>query len=161
MIVDVGAAPLSVDERQNLIDDVGQVFSRYNLGDPEPFIRKSHPLVYQYAGGQKEFEAQVRQAVQAFSDKGVTLATENTGVPSEIIIVDGGEVCFVPRTIRLSANGRQARQTTYVVAIRDVSPQWRYVDGGAFRTNPGLLFTMLPFLPKDISLPPNTFEVLE
>ena len=157
----VSAAFLSADESEILVNDIERVFSRFNQGDPEPFILSSHPLVYQYAGGQEAFENQARKAIQAFKDGHMRLTTEDIGAPTELIVVEGGEVCFVPRTVRLKSNNRQARQTTFVVAIRDVSSQWRYVDGSPFRTNPELLFTMLPFLSKDVVLPPNTIEVLE
>lgn len=155
------AASLSANEAASLVEDVERVFNSFNEGDPEPFIRSSHPLVYQHAGGQEAFESQAREAIQAFRDADIELTTLKTGAPSELIVVDGGEICFVPRTIHLNVGGRQARQVTYVVAIRDVSPQWRYVDGSSFRAKPNLALTMLPFLPKDVQLPPNTMEVLE
>ncbi len=155
------AASLSSEEATLLVADVERVFDGFNRGDPEPFISSSHPLVYQYAGGQEAFESQARDAIIAFKDGEMKLTTLATGSPSELIRVEGGEICFVPRIVKLDSNGRQAKQTTFVVAIRDVSPNWRYVDGSSFRTNPGLLFTMLPFLPKDLTLPPNTIEVIE
>lgn len=159
--VDSSAASLSKLESEQLVADVERVFDGFNRGDPEPFISSAHPLVYQHAGGQAAFESQARDAIRAFRDGTMTLTTLATGAPSELIQVDGGDICFVPRIVRLESNGRQARQTTYVVAIRDVSPQWRYVDAAPFRTNPDLLYTMLPFLPQGTKLPPNTIEVIE
>lgn len=67
----------------------------------------------------------------------------------------------MPRTSIMELNGRKARSTTFLSAIRRMGDtECKCLDGAGLRTHPDLLYRLLTELERGISLPSNLIEPL-
>ncbi len=67
----------------------------------------------------------------------------------------------MPRTSIVQIEGKKAKSTTFMVAIRQKGgTEWKYLDGAGLIKNPDYLYRFLPDLERGIELPPNSVEPL-
>jgi hypothetical protein len=68
----------------------------------------------------------------------------------------------VPKRSTIEADGRRVRSQGFYVAVRKKSEkEWKLLDGAGFRGNPEMLWTLLPELPRGVTIPAVEREVVE
>ena len=152
---------LSDAEVNHLRTEVAAMATAFEQGDAEAFIERTHPSVQKLAGGPDAFAEMIRQAVDQLRQTGVKFLSAEMGTPTQTYPAGDDEVCFVPRVSIMEVQGKKAKSTTFMIAIRRVGDtEWKYIDGAGLRKHPGLLYQLFPKLERGISLPPNKIEIL-
>ena len=153
--------PLSDADASRLRADVTAMMTAFDRGDPAMFLELTHPSLQNLAGGPDAFAALVRQSLETLRQGGVKVVSAEVGAPTQVYSAGEEEVCFVPRVSVMEIQGRSARSTTFMIAIRRVGgSQWKYLDGAGLRRSPDLLYQLLPKLERGIELPANKVEAL-
>lgn len=156
------AAELTEEESAALIKELDQMFIKFEGGDAEILLQKTHESIYQLAGGKEQFETMTRSIVGQLKEMGVKFLDSKLDPPTKLYPAGEDEVCFVPRTSTIQFNGMKVKTVGYMIAIRPkAGGDWKFLDGAGLKDNPDLLWQLLPALPKEIELPPNTAEVVE
>jgi hypothetical protein len=153
--------PLSQADANRLRTEITAMMTAFDRGDPSMFLELTHPSLQSLAGGPDAFAALVRQSLETLRQGGVKVISAEVGAPTQTYSAGEEEVCFVPRVSVMDVQGRRARSTTFMIAIRRVGDsQWKYLDGAGLRRSPGLLYQLLPKLERGIALPANQVEAL-
>ena len=130
-------------------------------GDTELIIARTHPSLKQLAGGDEAYARMTRDTVKELRKAGVTIISDEAGVPGRTYAAGDEEVCFVPRQSLLRVREAPMRSTSFMVAVRRVgTTQWRYLEGAALPDNPGLWQQRLPDLEPGVVLPESETEAL-
>jgi hypothetical protein len=152
---------LKPQEAAKLRSDIVTMYKAFEKGNPEPLIANVHESIYTLVGGREAFGKISRDALQQLLKLNIKFLSSDVGMPTETYPAGDEEVCFVPRMSVLELQGKRAKTTTFMIAIRRVgTTTWKYLDGAGLRKNPELLPMLLPKLSKDAKLPPNTVEML-
>jgi hypothetical protein len=156
------AGTLTEQDVAKLKSDIEVMFQSAEKGDVELILANTHPSAYVLAGGDKAaFEKAGREGAQQLLQAGVKFLSSEVGVPTRTYRAAEEEVCFVPRISVGEFQGKKVKLTGFMIAIRPVGgTTWKYLDGSPLRKNPELLQLLLPKLPTDVELPPNTAELL-
>ena len=152
---------LNDEEIKELHLDIEKMYSAFESGNAELFIKKAHTSVYSLAGGKENFEKITNDAISTLDSQGIVFVSADIGKPSKIHSAGKEEVCFVPRISIMEVQGKKAKSTGFLIAIREKGgSKWSYLDGSGLRKDQSLLWKLLPKLSKDIELPPNYIEML-
>lgn len=155
------AGTLSAADAEKLRAEIASLTAAVERGDPEPLIRKTHPSLHALMGGAENFEQVTRQAVTQIPRSGIKFLSSTVGTPTKTYAAGDEEVCFVPKTAVMEVQGKKAKTSNFMIAIRPAKGgAWQYLDGAGLRTNPEMLYQMLPKLEHGIELPENTVELL-
>jgi hypothetical protein len=155
------AAKLADEEVESLRTELSSMLAAFEQGDIEALLAKTHPVVYDLAGGRESLARSMRQALEQIQASKTRFVSSETGVPTELYPAGDEELCFVPRVSIIETGGERIRSTTFMIAIRRVGGgEWRYLDGSGLRRDPEMLYTFFPALQRDLPLPPNTIELL-
>lgn len=155
------AGTLTQAEMTALSTRIDEVMVMFEKGDPEGLIAQIHPSAYKLTGGKEKFEIVARQGIADMAKYKLKFVSARNGTPSRTYRAGNEEVCFVPRVSVMEINSQQARSTSFMVAIRTVGgTQWKFLDGAGPAKTPGLLYTLLPTLERNITLPPHRIEKL-
>ncbi len=124
-------------------------------------IKLTHPSLQNLVGGPEAFAKITRQSVEQIRQSGVRFVSSEVGNPTQTYSAGDEEVCFVPRIPIMEVQGKTAKSTTFMIAIRSIDHgAWKYIDGAGLRKHPELLYQLLPNLERGISLPLNMIEAL-
>ncbi|AWB80156.1 hypothetical protein D7U87_18975 [Stenotrophomonas maltophilia] len=155
------AGELSPEDSAALRKEVQAMMGAFARGDTELIIARTHPSLKQLAGGDEAYARATRDTVKALRKAGVTIISDEAGVPGRTYAAGDEEVCFVPRQSLLRVREAPMRSTSFMVAVRRVgTTQWRYLDGAAMLDNPALLRQLLPALEPGVTLPRGGMEAL-
>jgi hypothetical protein len=155
------AGTLSAADAEKLRAEIVSLTSSVEHGDPELLIKKTHPSLHALMGGQENFERITRQAVTQIPQSGIKFLSSTVGTPTKTYAAGDEEVCFVPKTSVMEVQGRKAKATNFMIAVRPAKGgAWQYLDGAGLRQNPEILYQLLPKLEQGIELPENTVELL-
>lgn len=155
------AATLGEKEAESLRGEVAEMMAAYDRGEIEVLIAKTHPALYEFAGGREALTNTARLALEKIKAAGIRFVSSEVGIPTKLYAAGAEELCFVPRTSVLVAGDRRVRSVDFMIAIRPVGGgEWKYIDGAGLRAYPEFLRTLFPALSSDVPLPPNTIEVL-
>ncbi len=158
----VRAGVLSEADARKLQADVAAITADFERGDAESLIRKTHPALYEMAGGQETYAQIVRQGVDQLRQSGVKFASSDIGKPTHTYKAGDEEVCFVPRVSIMEITGKKMKSTTFMIAVRRIGgEEWKYLDGAGLRTHPEMLYQLFPELERNIPLPANQIENVE
>jgi hypothetical protein len=151
------AKDLSKEEVEAVKAEIDGMMSDFEEGDAKTLLDKTHDSIFELVGGREAFERGLLQGVKQIMESGIMFEESELGEPTELHRAGDEELCFVPRTSVIVAGGRKIRSVGFLVAIRPVDGEpWKFLDGAGLRRKPELLWKLLPDLPKDIELPPNT-----
>jgi hypothetical protein len=153
---------LNQQEVAKLKSDVTTMYQAFEKGDAGPLIDNAHESIFTVIGGNKEAFAKIsRDALQQLLKLNIKFLSSEVGDPTQTYSAGDEEVCFVPRVSVMELQGKRAKTTTFMIAIRRVGTStWKYLDGAGLRKSPQYLGMLLPKLTKDVKLPPNTVEML-
>lgn len=155
------AGTLTPVEADSLRAQVAAITTAFERGDVEGLINLTHPSLKDFVGGPEAFAQVTRQSVEQLRQSGVTFVSSEVGTPTSTYSAGDEEVCFVPRISVMEIEGKKARSTTFMIAIRNIGhKEWSYLDGAGLRKHPELLYRLLPKLERGISLPLNMIESL-
>lgn len=152
---------LSVAESEELRGQIIAVTTAFENGNAEALIEHTHPSLYALTGGRDAFAEMTLQALVQLRETGIKFLHAEVGTPTPIYPAGDEEVCFVPRVSVMEIQGKKARSTTFMIAIRPIGgKEWKFLDGAGLRKHPDLLYKLLPKLERGIVLPPNNLELL-
>jgi hypothetical protein len=155
------AASLNGREVAQLKSEIASMYDDFERGDAKQLLAATHDSLYKLAGGKEALEKATQTAVEQLLSSGVKFMSSELGMPTETYMAGDEEVCFVPRVSVMEIQGRRAKSTGFMIAIRKVgSNDWKYLDGSGLRKNPENLYLLLPKLKRGIELPPNSMELL-
>lgn len=155
------AGTLTPREAESLRADVAAVTSSFEQGDAEDLIERTHPSLKRLAGSPEAFAQITRQSLEQLRQSGVKFLSAEVGSSTQTYSAGEEEVCFVPRISIMELQGKKAKSTTFMIAIRRIGDSnWKYLDGAGLRKHPDLLYQLLPELERGISLPLNMIEAL-
>ncbi len=163
MLVSINAVAGTLKEAEaaDLIAKIEAMMVTFEKGDPKALIAQTHPSAFRLAGTKEQFERLAREAMVEMDKMKFKFVSSTYGTPSQTYKAGNEEVVFVPRISIISVNDMKGRGTGYMVAIRTVgSKQWKFLDGAVFAKKPEMLYTMLPKLERNITLPPYGVERL-
>lgn len=155
------AGELGPAESAALRQDAQAMMAAFARGDTDLIIARTHPSLKQLAGGNEAYAQMARDTVKALRRAGVSVISDEAGVPGRTYAAGDEEVCFVPRRSLLRVREAPMRSTSFLVAVRRTgTTQWRYLDGAAMLDNPALLGQLLPALEPGVPLPSGGMEAL-
>jgi hypothetical protein len=155
------AGVLSADESAAMRQDVQAMMGAFARGDAELIIARTHPSLKRLAGGDEAYARMTRDTLKELRKAGVTIISDEAGVPGRTYAAGDEEVCFVPRQSLLRVREAPMRSTSFMLAVRHVgTPQWSFIDGAALLDNPALLRQLLPALEPGVTLPKGGMEAL-
>lgn len=91
------AGELTPSESAALRQDVQGMLAAFARGDAELIIARTHPSLKRLAGGDEVYARSTRDTVKALHEAGVTIISDEAGVPTRTYAAGDEEVCFVPR----------------------------------------------------------------
>lgn len=155
------AGVLSADESAALRQDVQAMMGAFARGDAELIIARTHPSLKRLAGGDEAYARMTRDTLKELRKAGVTIISDEAGVPGRTYAAGDEEVCFVPRQSLLRVREAPMRSTSFMLAVRRVgTTRWSFIDGAALLDNPALLRQLLPALEPGVTLPKGGVETL-
>ncbi|PWQ86094.1 hypothetical protein DKY64_10560 [Stenotrophomonas maltophilia] len=155
------AGELTPSESAALRQDVQAMMGAFARGDAELIIARTHPSLKRLAGGDEAYARITRDTLKELRKAGVTIISDEAGVPGRTYAAGDEEVCFVPRQSLLRVREAPMRSTSFMLAVRHVgTPQWSFIDGAALLDNPALLRQLLPALEPGVTLPKGGMEAL-
>ncbi|MDP9619045.1 UNVERIFIED_ORG: hypothetical protein J2W60_002600 [Stenotrophomonas maltophilia] len=155
------AGELTPSESAALRQDVQAMMGAFARGDAELIIARTHPSLKRLAGGDEAYARMTRDTLKELRKAGVTIISDEAGVPGRTYAAGDEEVCFVPRQSLLRVREAPMRSTSFMLAVRHVgTPQWSFIDGAALLDNPALLRQLLPALEPGVTLPKGGMEAL-
>ncbi|MCM2523554.1 hypothetical protein NDN64_03110 [Stenotrophomonas maltophilia] len=151
----------SADESAALRQDVQAMMGAFARGDAELIIARTHPSLKRLAGGDEAYARMTRDTLKELRKAGVTIISDEAGVPGRTYAAGDEEVCFVPRQSLLRVREAPMRSTTFMLAVRRVgTTRWSFIDGAALLDNPALLRQLLPALEPGVTLPKGGMQAL-
>ncbi len=150
---------LSADEKTALIKEADATMDGFIKGDADAIIKRTSKLILKLIPSQEQFEKITRDAVAGMKAQGVSIDENKNGEPTLCYSTTSGDVCFLPRSGTLSISGRRIKSTTYFICVHE-DGSWKFLDSATVHKQPELLWQLIPDLPKDLKLPPNSMEVL-
>ncbi|WP_242874643.1 hypothetical protein [Stenotrophomonas maltophilia] len=155
------AGVLSADESAALRQDVQAMMGAFARGDAELIIARTHPSLKRLAGGDEAYARMTRDTLKELRKAGVTIISDEAGVPGHTYAAGDEEVCFVPRQSLLRVREAPMRSTSFMLAVRRVgTTRWSFIDGAALLDNPALLRQLLPALEPGVTLPKGGMQAL-
>ena len=155
------AGELTPSESAALRQDVQAMMGAFARGDAELIIARTHPSLKRLAGGDEAYARMTRDTLKELRRTGVTIISDEAGVPGHTYAAGDEEVCFVPRQSLLRVREAPMRSTSFMLAVRRVgTAQWSFIDGAALLDNPALLRQLLPALEPGVTLPKGGMEAL-
>ncbi|AVH92197.1 hypothetical protein [Stenotrophomonas maltophilia] len=155
------AGVLSADESAALRQDVQAMMGAFARGDAELIIARTHPSLKRLAGGDEAYARMTRDTLKELRKAGVTIISDEAGVPGRTYAAGDEEVCFVPRQSLLRVREAPMRSTSFMLAVRRVgTTRWSFIDGAALLDNPALLRQLLPALEPGVTLPKGGMQAL-
>jgi hypothetical protein len=154
------AGTLSEQEVAKLKSDIVAMYDAFEQGEPGLLIASTHESVYPLMGGKEGFEKQFREVLEQMVQLDVKFLSSEVGTPTQTYPAGDEEVCFVPRISVMEIQGKKAKDTGFMIAIRRAGSSWKFLDGSALRKAPEVLELLLPKLTTDLKLPPNRIELL-
>lgn len=155
------AGVLSADESAALRQDVQAMTGAFARGDAELIIARTHPSLKRLAGGDEAYARMTRDTLKELRKAGVTIISDEAGVPGRTYAAGDEEVCFVPRQSLLRVREAPMRSTSFMLAVRRVgTTRWSFIDGAALLDNPALLRQLLPALEPGVTLPKGGMQAL-
>jgi len=155
------AGVLSADESAALRQVVQAMMGAFARGDAELIIARTHPSLKRLAGGDEAYARMTRDTLKELRKAGVTIISDEAGVPGRTYAAGDEEVCFVPRQSLLRVREAPMRSTSFMLAVRRVgTTRWSFIDGAALLDNPALLRQLLPALEPGVTLPKGGMQAL-
>lgn len=155
------AGELSAAGSAALRQEVQAMMGAFARGDAELIIARTHPSLKRLAGGDEAYARMTRDTLKELRRAGVTVISDEAGVPGRTYAAGDEEVSFVPRRSLLRVRESPMRSTSFMVAVRRVgATQWSFIDGAALLDNPALLRQLLPALEPGVALPRGGMEAL-
>lgn len=155
------AGVLSADESAALRQDVQAMMGAFARGDAELIIARTHPSLKRLAGGDEAYARMTRDTLKELRKAGVTIISDEAGVPGRTYAAGDEEVCFVPRQSLLRVREAPMRSTSFMLSVRRVgTTRWSFIDGAALLDNPALLRQLLPALEPGVTLPKGGMQAL-
>jgi hypothetical protein len=155
------AGTLTDAEVAHIKADIALMIAALSDGDADKIIERTHPSLYEIAGGREAVEKLIRDAMEQIRVQGVKVVHSEVGTPARTYSAGEEEVCFVPKVTVMEVQGKQMKSTNFMIAIRRVgAKEWKYLEGAGLRTQPELLSRLLPKLESGVLLPENKIEEL-
>jgi len=156
------AASLTDNEKMQLVNEVEQMYRKFEKGDSASLIAKTHASLVAKMGGIEKFIETMTVAAQLLEEQGVDFVSSDVKAPTRLYNAGDEEVGFLERVSTMSVQGQKIRSVGYIVAIRsEGSSKWFFLDGSGMREDPQSLWGLLPDLEKNITLPANYLEIIE
>jgi ketosteroid isomerase-like protein len=150
---------LPADEVKAIHAAIGAMERAFREADYDAILKGTHPSLIARVGGEEEYREMLESAVAMIQSGEVKIGDAELDAPAVMYRAGEERVCFVPKRNTVEAADRKMRNTGFFVAIRDKSGEdWRLLDGAGLRSNPGMLWLLLPELPRDLELPENKSE---
>jgi hypothetical protein len=129
-------------------------------GDATTVARHTHPFFIRRAGGRPKFAEFVKSVAKHMKDEGYTVTSFTFSPPLLTHRSGANIVCLIPIQTAVAGPPGQFIETGFLVAVRDLAPSssWVFFGSSGLRTNPEILWEVLPDLPRDVQLPPNRLE---
>lgn len=144
-----------------LAKKVETLAAAFHEGDFEVIGEMTHPMLKQLVGGEKAFSGKLQQAYQHSKKTGVTINSVSAEEPKEFFQLKEQSVCFIPfRTITQIGEQQIATFSFMIGAKQKDESEWLFLDGSALRSDPKLLWSFFPELPKDVKTPPNRIALV-
>lgn len=142
-------------ECKAIVAEIKEMMSAFHKGDAELLVNKTHPAVFELAGGgdQAEFKKTMATAVKQMMEMGIKFEAFEVDEPGQLYNAGKESVCFVPMNSVMSMAGRKMKSSSFMIAAKSEDGEWKYLDGSALQANPDMLWTFFPDLPKDIKIP--------
>ena len=151
---------LSTEESKAITAEVGAMMTAFNNGNAELLIKNTHPAVYQLVGGKEAFEQSAMEGVKQIMEMGIKIGELKVEQPSQFYKAGDEIVCFVPMSSVMTIKDQKIASTSFMIAAKGETGEWKYLDGTFVNTNPDQLWAFFPELPKDIKLPEVKIEPL-
>jgi len=161
LVTSAAAGTLGEAEIAQLRSEVASITRSFERGDTKALIDQTHGSLYELAGGREAFANATQQAMEQLLQTGAKFVHSEVGTPTQTYLAGDEEVCFVPRISIMEVQGKKAKSTTFMIAVRRLgSNEWKYLDGAGLRKHPDYLRRLLPKLESGVELPPNKVELL-
>lgn len=157
----LNARHLTAEEVTSLHDEINHMMERFEAGDAQALIDRTHPSLMKLSGGKEQFEKTIRDAVKGLLQMNIQFLESDLGVPTELYQVGEEELCFVPRVSVMQIDGKRAKSTSFMISVRRIgSTEWKFLDGSGLRKNPQLLKMLFPEIDPSIVWPTIKTELL-
>lgn len=156
-----GAEKLSEADSAAVLEKAKALQTAFELGDVDAIIRGTHPVILKFVGSKEQFEKLTRDAFKSMAGK-VTFEKTEWGEPTASHMSGDDEVCFLPKVSILKVEEQRIRSVSFLIAARvKGTKDWLFLDSASVAKNPALLWTVFPGLPKDVTMPPNSTELVK
>ena len=137
------------------------MYVAFERGDAKELITRTHESIYNLVGGKEAFEDLTLQAMELLQNSGIKFLQSELGAPTQTYSAGKEEICFVPRISVMEIQGKQAKSTGFMIAIRRLGThKWMYLDGAGLQKNTDTLYQLFPTLERGVELPPSKVELL-
>lgn len=150
---------LSADEKTALLKEADDTMEGFIKGDADAVIKRTSKLILKMIPSREQFEQVTRDAMAGMKEQGIAIEENKNGEPTLCYPTASGDVCFLPRSGILSISGKRIKSVTYFICVHE-DGVWKLLDSSSVHKRPALLWELIPDLPKDLKLPPNSMEVL-
>ncbi len=155
------AAVLSDRDVAQLHSEIDSMYVAFERGDAKELINRTHESIYNLVGSKEAFEDLTLQAMELLQNSGIKFLQSELGAPTQTYSAGKEEICFVPRISVMEIQGKQAKSTGFMIAIRRLGThKWMYLDGAGLQKNPDTLYQLFPTLERGVELPPSKVESL-
>ena len=150
-----------------MLNRVNAMNVAFEKSDAESILAMTDTSLFEFSGGKEKLLSGVKQVMSKLNETGYIVEKSTTGKPTKTYVIgaqaDTRFVCFVPKEMIISIKGVRVRSVNYLVAIKRKTPgsQWLFLDSSGFTKKPELLWQLIPGLPQDVKLPPNSTELLQ
>ena len=151
---------LPASESKAVVTEVQEMMTAFNDGNSELLIKNTHPVIHNLVGGQENFEKTTAQGVKQIMEMGIKIGELKVEQPSQFYKAGDEIVCFVPMSSVMTIKDQKIASTSFMIAAKGETGEWKYLDGTFVNTNPDQLWAFFPELPKDIKLPEVKIEPL-
>ena len=104
----------------------------------------------------------MKRLIASLQQQKVTIESRKLGEPTRTYEAGDEEVCFLPHNSVMKVGAVRVKSVGFLVCVRKgAKGSWLFLDGAGMRNNKEMLWELLPELPKELELPPNSNEVIE
>jgi len=126
--------------------------------DADAYVSMLHTSIFQLVPNREQLLYGLRKGMESLRTSGQTTVSTDLTPPTEFYTAGDEMVAFIVRKSVVEEKGQRATFNGYLVAIRKTGGpgQWLFLDSDGFRSEPALIFRMLPALPRNAAIPPIT-----
>jgi hypothetical protein len=151
---------MSEDEFALIQEDSNIMVNAMFEGNADIFIQKTHPALFPYLGGKENFTIFLDAALTEIRQMDLKLIKSELLSPKPYYIVGKDFLAIIPRIQIMQIQEQKIKSVGFLIAVKDQHNQFTYLDGSGLKNDPKVLWEMFPDLPKNITLPANTTEMI-